>query len=155
MRRIFPILSALLLLAGCQSGIRIAGELDSLPETFPDYAGVTVPYNIAPLNFRYTGGEHPSALILTAGDQELTLRGPLFDIPQKQWQALTAAGDITARVCVKEAGGWKSHKPLTIGPDRPLCRLPSHRSRLRDLEQAGPLSTLSGGFHADAHHHQR
>ncbi len=114
MRRIFPILSALLLLAGCQSGIRIAGELDSLPEIFPDYAGVTVPYNIAPLNFRYTGGEHPSALILTAGNQELTLRGPLFDIPQKQWQALTAAGDITARVCIKDAGGWKSHKPFTI-----------------------------------------
>ena len=114
MRRFFPLLAALLLMAGCQSGIRIAGELDSLPEIFPDYIGVTVPHNIAPLNFRYTGGEQPSALILTAGDRELVLKGPLFDIPQKQWQALTAAGNITARVCVKESDGWKSYKPFTI-----------------------------------------
>ena len=53
-----------LLAAGCGRVQFVAS--DAVPEIFPDYAGVTVPYNIAPLNFRYTGGEQPSALILTA-----------------------------------------------------------------------------------------
>ncbi len=114
MRRILSILAALSFLAGCQPEIRMAGELDSLPDIFPDYIDVTVPANMAPLNFRYTGSGQPSALILSAGAQHYTCKGPMFDIPLKQWRTLTATGDITARVCIKDAEGWKSHLPFII-----------------------------------------
>lgn len=113
MRALTPLLAAVLLCLGCAPRIRITSQEDSLPDIFPDYAGVTVPTNIAPLNFRYQGEGTPT-LILEAGTARCTLKGPVFDIPADKWQALKAAGDISARVCVKEKGGWKSFRPFTI-----------------------------------------
>ena len=101
MRAPISFLAAILLCLGCAPNVRISSETDALPDIFPDYADVTVPVNIAPLNFRYQGTE-TSALILGAGEVQCTLKGPVFDIPVDKWQALTAAGDIPARVCVKE-----------------------------------------------------
>ena len=37
--------------------VRISEELEESPSIFPDYKDVTVPYNIAPLNFSYMGKE--------------------------------------------------------------------------------------------------
>ena len=97
------IFAILFLCLACQPAVRIAEEADVLPEMFPDYSDVTVPVNIAPLNFRYDGDASRSALVLEAGGQSLTVRGPEFDIPLKAWHELTASGDITARVCVKSS----------------------------------------------------
>ena len=113
MRTLTPLLAAVLLCLGCAPRIRITSQADVFPDIFPDYAGVTVPTNIAPLNFRYQG-EGASALILEAGTARCTLKGPVFDIPADKWQALKAAGDISARVCVREKGGWKSFRPFII-----------------------------------------
>ena len=48
------------LLFGACSGnrpVQIQGVLEADPDIFPDYKGVTVPMNIAPLNFSYLGNE--------------------------------------------------------------------------------------------------
>ena len=49
------LLSGALLLCACSGAIEPGGTLDSLPPIEPDYSFVTVPRNIAPLNFSYTG----------------------------------------------------------------------------------------------------
>ena len=106
-------LAAIFLCLGCAPNVRISSETDALPDIFPDYADVTVPVNIAPLNFRYQGTE-TSALILSAGDIQYTLKGPVFDIPINKWHSLLENGDVTARVCIKEKDGWKAFRPFAI-----------------------------------------
>ncbi len=41
----------ILLLASCTPSPKDVADTDTLPDIYPDYIGVTVPYNIAPLNF--------------------------------------------------------------------------------------------------------
>ena len=114
MKRHIVLVASLFLCLACRPGISVVGEIDALPEIFPDYSDVTVPVNIAPLNFRYDGDASRSALVLESGGEAVTVRGPEFDIPLKVWRKLTAAGDISARVCVKEDDGWKAYRPFVI-----------------------------------------
>ena len=52
MKRILPLFAVLILCIGCRTAVNVTGEIDALPAIYPDYTGVTVPVNIAPLNFR-------------------------------------------------------------------------------------------------------
>ena len=47
----FPLLVLLSLLAACTPSPENVTEKDVFPNIYPDYIGVTVPENIAPLNF--------------------------------------------------------------------------------------------------------
>lgn len=92
-----------------------AGTIDSLPPIFPDYADVTVPCNIAPLNFRLDADVDAARLVLTAGDCVVKVKGPEFDIPLKKWRALTAVGgDICADVSFKKDGVWMAYRTFVI-----------------------------------------
>ena len=56
MRNISLSLLLVLLLAACGNGIPTEYKKSSqLPAIYPDYCGVTVPHNIAPLNFLADG----------------------------------------------------------------------------------------------------
>ena len=112
MKRNLIIFKILGLCAGCRTTVNVTGEIDALPSVYPDYIDITVPVNIAPLNFRCDSVSGPTALILAAGERRCTLKGLEFDIPLDQWHTLTASGDITATFCVKEKDGWKSFRPL-------------------------------------------
>ena len=114
MKRSLIILAVLILCFGCRTSVHVTGEIGALPAIYPDYIDVTVPVNIAPLNFRCDSISGPTALILTAGGQSCTVKGPEFDIPLDSWRTLTALGDISATVCVREKDGWKSFRPFTI-----------------------------------------
>ena len=117
MKRPLIILAAVLpvFLWSCGGGIELSGEIDSRPAVFPDYSDVTVPCNIAPLNFRCDAPSGKTALILSSGDVTVCIKGPEFDIPIRKWRTLTATGeDIRAQVCVREEDGWKGLKPFVI-----------------------------------------
>ena len=103
-----------LLFGACSANFRISGTVDCLPAMFPDYSYVTVPVNIAPLNFRYDAPSQASALILESASGRIVVKGPEFDIPLKKWKELTGGGDIAATVCAKNDGKWESYKPFTI-----------------------------------------
>lgn len=118
-KRIIYIVASIAFVAACSTAPAVS--VDSLPPIFPDYAGVTVPANIAPLNFRLDCEADAARLSLTAGDCSVEVKGPEFDIPLKKWRALTAAGDeITAVVACKQDGGWKEFLPFTIFVNRDL-----------------------------------
>ena len=57
---------------------------------YPDYKGVTVPVNIAPLNFRVRGVEKMKAEFNAEGGEALVVvsDGTLLSIPEKKWSAL-------------------------------------------------------------------
>ena len=115
MKRLSILGLAVFLLAACQSAIRSSGQVDGLPPIEPDYAGVTVPYNIAPLNFSFTG-EEPCALRVAGR----TLRGHtgLFRFSRHFWKRLMASDSIEMTVMVRRDGAWLSYEPFTIQVSR-------------------------------------
>ena len=113
MRKFAITAAAALLAAACS--VKPEGTIDAMPPVFPDYIGVTVPCNIAPLNFRLDCEADASRLILSNGSEEVMVKGPEFDIPIGKWRALTsAAKDITATVLARQGGVWKAYLPFTV-----------------------------------------
>ncbi len=66
---------------------RVEKQTDSLPPIFPDYTAVSIPYNIAPLNFEMANVFHVRAEIFVKGNHLATITGKrLIKIPEKQWK---------------------------------------------------------------------
>ena len=103
--------------------------LSVLPQIFPDYREVTVPENIAPLNFSIT---EPSAsafrATFTSGPVSFTVKSRSGDvtIPEKKWKALLMEGNGTVKVeaSARKDGGWIQYKPFSIYVSRD--RIDSH-----------------------------
>ena len=81
----------------CNSWKEPAVMSDLGPEIFPDYKGVTIPCNIAPLNFMIEGADRIQA-VLSCGDTEVRVVGKngVVQIPLRKWQGLldVAEGDV-------------------------------------------------------------
>ena len=108
----------LLLTVSCGQRISVSGDIEESPEIFPDYAGVTIPSNIAPLNFSYLGDE-PAALIVEgkSGARQFTGHKGLFSFPMSYWRKLmenNAGSDVNLTITVKRGGKWLAFKPFTI-----------------------------------------
>ena len=89
------LLCFLLLLAGCggKTDVRpVGGETDRTGFIFPEYYDVTIPCNIAPLNFYYTEpeGKH-FVTTFTAGEQSFRLKGREVCWKEKDWARLLSA----------------------------------------------------------------
>ena len=84
---------------------------DDLPPIFPDYIGVTVPCNIAPMNFGVDSATHMQVVLRSGTDVCVEVSGDDYiDISQKDWQRLTAqAGDIEVTASV-----WSSAHPKGV-----------------------------------------
>jgi hypothetical protein len=87
---------------------------------YPDYKDVTIPANIAPLNF-LAQTDNESVLIIqgTKGDgwQVRGTKDGLFMISPKKWEQTLAANqgsDITFTICLNDNGVWKSTPVFTM-----------------------------------------
>lgn len=118
------------LFSACNSTINIEKDVDITPDIFPDYRQVTVPVNIAPLNFRIEN--NCSAILVTFSDKtgySFSEKGRnSIEIPKKRWQKLleNAAGDsIQVAVFAKIDKQWTSYKPfgIYVSLDSIDCRL--------------------------------
>ncbi len=96
-------------------------EADASPTIYPDYIGVTVPVNIAPLHFHIDHGAEATDFVtrFTAGGEEWTLGGEDVRPGLKRWQqmverALAADGTISIEVFIKDNGQWQRQKPFAI-----------------------------------------
>lgn len=92
----------------------------SKPEIYPDYVGVTIPVNIAPLNFTM---QNDSALMVDAvftGTKggELHAQGEAStSIDPDKWQALlkqNVGGSLFVQVSARFADGWRTYTPFGI-----------------------------------------
>ena len=120
MRKISYILACFagaLTFSGC-SGPLDPARSDSCPATFPDYAGVTVPRSIAPLNFRVIGAERCIVSVSGGKEQNSALkakgRGKVsFRI--SKWRRLLGESDsLTFNVLACEKGKWTEYRPFTV-----------------------------------------
>lgn len=94
MKQFLFYLFALFLLGGCSSGQPpvATGQIDEIPEIYPDYAGVTIPATIAPLNFSVCGFENAYAIFKTDGFTcPVYASNGTVSIPESDWKSLLEA----------------------------------------------------------------
>lgn len=108
----------LALATSCGRKISVTGSIEGCPEIFPDYAGVTIPSNIAPLNFSFLG-EEPATLIVSgkSGERQIKGRKGLFSFPTRYWRKLmaeNAGASISLTVAVRRDSKWLAFNPFTI-----------------------------------------
>ena len=113
----------LLLLSSCASHPDVPSsskETKSLPAIYPDYCNVTVPYNIAPLNFMLPINEYEAcvARITTPdGRQQTYGNGVKVQIPEAEWHEMLDASkgkSIKVEVWGQKEGEWLSFNPFEI-----------------------------------------
>ena len=116
----FPVAAVLAaILVSCSSGVEVSGTIEGLPqEMFPDYSGVTVPCNIAPLDFGISG-DGKSLLTITSPSSRLTVKtgGGTFRIPTRRWKRLlkeARGSSLEFTVSTRKDGGWYSYSPFKV-----------------------------------------
>ncbi|MBQ8988808.1 MAG: hypothetical protein IJ067_03870, partial [Prevotella sp.] len=121
MRRIFSIIGILAILGflGCSRLPENPTKIDQQPEIYPDYIGVTIPADIAPLNFNFSDENIDAMDVTVRGSKggEIHTDGAWADFDIDDWQQLTAqnqGGTLTVTVCVEKDGQWKQYKDFTI-----------------------------------------
>ncbi|MBO4964176.1 MAG: hypothetical protein J6C65_04465, partial [Prevotella sp.] len=120
---VFTVLSVTVcaLLSGCTRMRQAAATADVQPTIFPDYKDVTIPVNIAPLNFMVEEAEHIQAVFSIDGNEQATVCGSegVVDIPTDEWKDMTAkaAGrkiDVEVSVWNDSNSDGVTYKPFTI-----------------------------------------
>lgn len=76
-RNILYITCLFLILLGisCSDTIPVSKETSEKPVLFPDYADVTIPYNIAPLNFKIENPHAEAFAVLKFGEEKMFITG--------------------------------------------------------------------------------
>ena len=116
-------IAVMLLLSSCGNHPDVPSsskEAKSLPAIFPDYCNVTVPCNIAPLNFMLPADEYEACvarLTTPDGQQQTYGCGVKVQIPESDWHTMLEASkgkSIKVEVWGQKAGEWLSYSPFEI-----------------------------------------
>jgi len=114
------ILILVVLLSGCRHyTVKSTINIDNAPDIFPDYKQVTVPYNIAPLNFRVNEACEKIFVSINCKNQksEFEFRGTKAIFPEKKWASLLkndANDSLEVSVRVLQNGILRHYKPFKI-----------------------------------------
>ena len=125
MRRIltffFPLFAFLfsLLFAACTETVSDAKQEAALPQIYPDYIGVAIPVNIAPLNFNMADEQAllVDAVITDSHGNSLHSQGEAVDFDLDDWHTLLGQnrGDsLSVTVSAKYEDGWHTYSPFSI-----------------------------------------
>ncbi len=108
------------LLAACTETVSDARQEAAQPQIYPDYLGVTIPVNIAPLNFSMSDEKalRIDAVITDSHGNTLHSQGDdAVDFDIDDWHTLLAGnrGDsLTVTVSAKYDDGWHTWRPFSI-----------------------------------------
>lgn len=118
MKRIYIALLAGLI--ACSGPVQVKKTLEEMPDIFPDYAGVTIPLNIAPLNFKLRTHCDQARLLLQVDKETLEVKAGAdgqFTLPASSWKKLlaqSAGKSLTATVQAQVDGEWVEYAPFQI-----------------------------------------
>ena len=106
------------LIAGCDRTLKSEGEMGRQPLIYPDYIGVTIPCNIAPMNFSVIE-EGEFALIIKGKDEEIHLlaRHMDFNIPPKRWREIlqnNRGGNLQFTILQLNEKKWLAYDSFTM-----------------------------------------
>ena len=120
MRKILYTLLGLIGLTACTETVSDATQENILPQIYPDYTGVTIPVNIAPLCFNMADETalRIDAIITDSHGGSLHAQGEeSVDFDLDEWHGLLAQnrGDsLSVVVSAKYEDGWHTYKPFSI-----------------------------------------
>jgi len=104
-----------MVLSACQQPKDVV-DSDMMPPIYPDYTEITIPQNIAPLNFLLRN--NPSAVEMTIeGASTNILKRDNYEVrfPQKMWRNILekeVGNTITIRITAKVDGTWIRYAPF-------------------------------------------
>ena len=113
----------ILLLSSCVSHPDVPSsskEAKCLPAIYPDYCNVTIPCNIAPLNFMLPADEYEACvarLTTPDGKQQTYGSGLKVQIPEEEWHDMLQASkgkSLKVEVWGQKNGEWLSYNPFDI-----------------------------------------
>ena len=105
--------------AGCKERMPVADESNLIPSINPDYTSVTIPPNIAPLNFRIneTADKYVVRFYNSNGIDFMVSSGDgMIRIPEMKWRRLLSASvskEFYEEIAVKKSGKWVKFKTIT------------------------------------------
>lgn len=107
------------LTVACTTVVENPTKVDELPKIYPDYIGVTIPAEIAPLNFSYMDADIDCMDVVVKGSKggELHVQGDEADFDMADWHELTEqnkGGQLTVTVCVRKGGTWIQYKDFSV-----------------------------------------
>ena len=115
--------AGLLLLSSCSNHPDVPSsskEAKCLPAIFPDYCNVTVPYNIAPLNFMLPTDQYETCvarITMPDGQQQTYGCGVKVQIPESEWHEMLQVSkgkSLKVEVWGQKEGEWLSFNPFEI-----------------------------------------
>lgn len=112
------LLFSILLLTACAGALPDARLISEMPEIYPDYREVTIPCNIAPLNFKLNKSVKAIA-VLSGSESQIRVDSDQgkFQIPPKSWKRLlaeSAGGTISCTLYTFQNGAWNRYLPFSI-----------------------------------------
>ena len=109
-----------LLFAACTEAVSDAKQENALPQIYPDYLGVTIPVNIAPLNFGMTDEKTllVDAVVSDRHGHTLHSQGKeSVDFDLDDWHTLldqNRGDSLSVTVSAKYDDGWHTYSPFSI-----------------------------------------
>lgn len=113
MRKPLAMFAAVALLAACTpTKVTETGEQAPI---YPDYTGITIPSNIAPLNFMLDGSASRTFVSID-GKKFRSARGSKLRFNEKAWRELMAESEgktLEIKLFARSKDGWKGFAPFT------------------------------------------
>lgn len=107
------------LLTACSPKVENPQTVDQLPNIYPDYTNITIPQNIAPLNFMFQADDVEAVgvkLHCGAYAYEQTVRGKKIGFPMDTWKEILQKGtskEIQVQTYARINGQWKGYSTFT------------------------------------------
>jgi len=124
-RYILSILSVLFVFGSCSDDISKSKKIDQNAVIYPDYSGITIPCNIASLNFvvKEPADKYVAVYSLSGKEQfRLSSGDGIITVPSGKWEKLLkeAKGqEFTIDIYIKKGSSWLKYNTITnkISPD--------------------------------------
>lgn len=119
MRNIAFKILLLFFIVGCKETVHIKDKLKTVPSIYPDYVGVTIPVEIAPLNFKVKDTyEYIDAVFEGKKGEKIHIQqsGDVL-IPVVEWKQLLQSNvedSIKVTVSIKKMDAWYQYQPFSI-----------------------------------------
>lgn len=107
------------LLTACSSQPTNVRKVAQQPSIYPDYIEVTIPVDIAPLNFNVLGDGIDRVDVSVKGSKggEMHTNGEYADFAIDDWHQLTAqnkGGELSFTVCARKDGQWLQYQDFKM-----------------------------------------